>query len=1255
MSPLSSSSQRPSSYSFSSSSPSIASSTSKLMPSSLPSTRSMPPECLERIVFHASQDHRVLCTLMQVNSTLFQMATPYLYREAFHFQFGDEFILDWNTEAWTRHLREVRHTKLLLLYLSCTEPVQSALSPSLSLSSSSSSSSTPSSLSSSLSSSALSSAFLSPHTDLLNSTATLSAASGQTVGAKQEPPGPKSGAVSTKATAGACPTIQRNKYLRRLSMLQGQGQRQHEYVEPQDNDSVNNDDSRSHSLPMSSLFTGSAVSRIPASLETLLKTYIDCLESHSDTTNATMGSSISASMKRKPGNSCGSIGIRKGKQRGTSNKWTGQRQRTVNYLDYVEHLDLDIFLTTAIQNLFSLSSLSSCSSSKGKRRLSTGFLPSQHHGSSRSKSYLSERVFIEQVLFRSTAQHITTLSLSVTTFARLQRDLMEYIVTPSSSMATAAAAAAQRERTPKTKNGAGVWEGAPLSQLSRLNISGLHAELKPRVLRAIRWFLRRHVAVYPGTLTAISLEGAGDSIVNRRRQRNRNVVAAEPVQPGVVHFNHQDADYYDENEVIDELEEEEQPGHGHHNHHHHLYQHQQPQTTNHHQYPHHHPLHYHNLPLNGGPNGVLFVDAAGQINNILNGGNNAAAAAAAAAQAAVAFPGVFHSQYYLLNRNPDQSCEIDFLCVFQELQGQLKVLDLSQWSWSVITHQALDLIPTSHLTTLRFHPRTRIQSPHGSLFLSRCPMLKDLEIHAFDAGLLDLDNNSYYSAFMNTNGSSSEGGNDANVGVNTTTLSSIHQHQQQQEHQLMSPSMSISTPDLTSTSITGSSSSVTTSLQSLSLTGSVQNVLPAASDAIRIMGKSLTTLELTGHLDGFLSAQQTHRLMDWSVSLSDMALPHLTTLQLHGHLAMTFEVPLLLELCPTLRKLGLTIRSYTSTSFIRSEAARVLPRFMVPWEKKEKEMANSDPQSHGSVSKEARKFCLRELHLEGPWILTDKDMTQLGEQIYGLVVLNLVECRFYPNQRRRMVNEEDRVEEDLERCGDPEVGKSSHDIDSDQEQASPVVRLVERMQGTLRILRVHRRGLEGKPRRDSADYSSSILPSKVPATSSTSLDAFHDSNNNKSIINSGNLSTAHISLPSLPQSSSLPRESVLEFKKRFPLIELQIQERQHEHSFVLASSAETLRRIHQSPRPARIPTHFSDLLGQPSSPSRLHDFQAQNSAWRRVQHAMPFLKIFQRRPTYTPNGYENHLIRSWGRPSERFAWLLPTRRRSSVPNINVTF
>ncbi|KAI1308723.1 hypothetical protein EDD11_004188 [Mortierella claussenii] len=1179
----------------------------------------MPPECLERIVYHASGDHRVLATLMQVNSTLFRMATPYLYHEVFNFKVGDDFKLDWDTETWTRHLRQVRHAQLLLLYLSCTETIQRwmQLQPIFSPS-------------------------RAPTATSCNNTSTTSLLSAI-------------GAATTTGSASAAGTLKSHTKSRRASdmvqmskclksMMQGQVQGQSQsqsqrrqdqsslHVKPQDtawSTPFSFSHSPSSSPPSNTPSPATIIEPIPLLLENILRKYYSHHHQHQEPQGATTALPVDCSRFTSTKRRASTV------SRWTDTGYTAAAAtgmstlRIVNYLDYVEHLDLDAFLSTAIQTLFSPSLSSTvanvsasstagaaaptlavkaaaAAAAAGKRRVPKALDTLTHHAMTRGHHFSAERAFVERVLLRATTNHITMLSLSITAFARLQRDLMAPLNSPNPIPSAWPSST--------LKNSAGVRTGAPLSQLSRLCLSGMHAELKPKVLRAIRWFLRRHVAVYPGLLTSIRFQGPGDSIMNRRRQRNRNVVAAEPVQPGVVHFNSQDA-HADENDLIDNLEEEEEepqqgqnasPAAYQHQHQHH-YQYQ------HHHHPDHLALHHHNLPMNGSPNGVLFVDAAGQINNVLNGGNNAATAAAAAPQAAVAFPAVFHSQYYLLSRNPDQSCELDFMCLVQELRGQLEVLDLSQWSWSVLTQQALDMIPTSHLITLLFHPRTRIQSPHGSDFLKRCSQLKKLEIHAFDSKMMNLDDDH----------------------ANTTWPTSTMQQQDPPTLTLIPLHAATSTTSVTpSVSLHNVSSSATASLDILSLTGSVQNVLPAVSDAIRIVGPSLTSIDLSGHLDGFLSVEETRRLLDWNTSLSSLTLPRLTTLQLHGHLAMTFEAPLLLELCPTLRTFGLTIKSYTSSSFVRTDLARVLPRFMVPW----------DQEIHTRKSAFwMPPFQLKALELEGPWILTDRDMRQVGEQLCGLVELNLVGCRFYPTRERVIDDQKNVVESDYAerdpyffRCVenmDTEKGPE-HGHENEDEHLTYVVRLVKRIQGTLRILRIHRRGLEGQLHRNSADGSSMV-------SSHSSLNRYCEHEDEGACCR-----------------NDPPAEPVLAFKKQYPQIELLIQEKQHEHSFVLAPSAETLRRIHHHspPRTRMPPTHFSNLLGQPSSPSTLHEFQAQGSAWRRARNALPFLNKLKRRPVYTPNGFENHLIRSWGRATDRLSWLPRrnggSRGRGSIPSFS---
>ncbi|CAO3564525.1 unnamed protein product [Mortierella alpina] len=902
-----------------------------------PVAPSMPPECLERIVSYAAQDHRVLSTLMQVNSTLFRMATPYLYREPFRFIFGDEFQLDWDTESWSRHLREIRHAKLLLLYLACTDTVQAQLLRER----------------------------VPRGTPLLSSPADSAVPKEKYSRKWHRPPPPHAdGSQSTEGDSHS-PPAQRSQPL--------------------------------------------LLERIPARLERLL-TALVLPRDHLATINTTNTHGF----------------------------------HTVNYLDYVQHLDLDGFLTSSIQTLFSTPVANAGDKHSVWDQSQLGSMKGCYQRT-------TVRTFIERALFRSTAPHVTTLSISVATFARLQRDLMQHVLdsTPPSE-SPVSVAVPLTPSTPwspvKTKNSAGAPTGAPLSQLTRLNISGLHASLKPKVLRAIRWFVRCHVARYPGVLREVSFEGPGDKILSRRRQRNRNVVHSEPIQPGVVHFGHQDlADNGLGGGGGDGLNEVTGDG-----------------TA---------------LQVED-PQGVHFAEAADTINGMLN----------VFGVPIEAVPADFHSQYYLLAQNPDESSAVDILAIVQELRGQLEVLDLSLWSWGVVNQQALDLIPTQHLTTLKFHPRTRIQSQNGPLFLRKCSKLRALDIHAFGPALLHPD-----SIYTSAASPSLEGA----------------------------------------------------SLIELSLTGSVPNVLPAIRDAIQHSGKSLETIELSASLDGFLSEQEAFRLMDWSTSLSGFTTPKLTSLRLHGQLAMMFKVPSLLELCPTLRQFALTIKSYTSTSFVNAHLAHVLRRFMVP--------LDQDQMDAHVVS----KFRLDVLDLEGPWILTDRDMDQIAHQISGLTHLNLVDCRIASSPCT------DKNQDDVSRGHPP------------KSPCNPVVRLVERVQDTLRVLQVHRRCLEGNPQ----------------------------------------------NCQQCP-----PSEAVLAFKERFPTVKLIIRERQNENSYVLAPSVETMRRIqHPMSRRRTLSIQYSGSMGRQYLHHQRHDQEHQHqhqhqqgpqyAAWARNYLQAPMQSSSWRRAT----------------------------------------
>ncbi|KAF9570109.1 hypothetical protein EC968_002166 [Mortierella alpina] len=935
----------------------------------LPAAPSMPPECLERIVSYAAKDHRVLSTLMQVNSTLFRMATPYLYREPFQFIFGDEFQLDWDTESWSRHLRAVRHAKLLLLYLTCTDTVQAQLGRGR----------------------------VQRGTSLLSPSADLTVPKEKYSRKWHRPPSAHAGGSQSTETCSLSPPAQR----------------------PQ----------RSQSQPL-------PLEIIPARLEKLLTAFV--LPRNHPT----------------PANTAGTHGF-----------------RTVNYLDYVEHLDLDRFLTSSIQTLFSTPFANADDKYSVWEQSQIGSLKG---------CYLqtTERTFVERVLFRSTAPHVTTLSISVATFARLQRDLMEHVLDSTPVSLTPS--------TPvKQMNSVGVQTGAPLSQLARLNISGLHTSLKPKVLRAIRWFVRCHVARYPDVLREVAFEGPGDKVSSRRRQRNRNVVHSEPVQPGVVHFNHQDQAEDGLGGGGDGLNEMTGDGMA--------------------------------LQVED-PQGVHFADVGDTINGLFN----------VYGVPMEAVPADFHSQYYLLAQNPDESSATDILGIVQELRGQLEVLDLSRWSWGVVSQQALDLIPTQHLTTLKFHPRTRIQCLNGPLFLSKCPRLKTLDIHAFDANLLRQD-----CICSSTAGSSPEGA----------------------------------------------------LLSALSLTGTVLNVLPVTRDAIQHTGKSLESIELSASLDGFLSERETIRLMDWSTSLSGFTTPHLATLRLHGHVALMFNVPFLLELCPTLRQFALNIKSYTSSSFVNADLAHVLRRFMVPLDQNQMDM------------QAAPKFRLDVLDLEGPWILTDRDMDQIALQITGLTHLSLVDCRIYSSTCT-----DDGQDEDPTGC----IPKSL---------CSPVVRLVERAQSTLRVLQIHRRCLEGN------------LQHCQPCP---------------------------------------PYEPVLAFKEQFPHVKLIIRERQNENSYVLAPSVAILRRIqHPMSRRRTLSIQYSGSMGRQhlhhprlyEEHQRRHQYSAWTQApmqssswWRATDVVVPFLKSFRRQKCSSRDtGFEGEPVRSW-RGTEG-----GQGRRKSLSNMTLKF
>ncbi|KAG0086704.1 hypothetical protein BGZ92_007953, partial [Podila epicladia] len=367
----------------------------------------LPLECLELVVKYASTDHRVLAALMQCNTTLFRIATPYLYYEPYSFTDGDEFRLDWNTDTWTRHLRRVRHAHLLLLYLQCAENFRN--SP----------------------------RFTSPPA--------------ATPTARDE-----SVSEGSATTTVRPPSPGRIPWRRPLS--------------------------KSTSTPsMRQLYTSSPSSNTPPLLRTLLN-------SCSFTTNPNANSNANTQAQT------------------TSFSASLFKTRHINYLEYVLHVDLDTFISSCLSIMFSSASAHSTLMHPRRRRL---FF--QHPHVSLKRSPLAERHFIEKRLLQSTIHHLTTLSLSIASFIHLQELLNDTLRLMQNDDLSPCAVSPV-----KVVNTAGNRTGPPLSQLSRLRLGGLDADLSMKTMGLVRQFFRFHALAYPGRLTEVEFEGLGDTSSLRR-------------------------------------------------------------------------------------------------------------------------------------------------------------------------------------------------------------------------------------------------------------------------------------------------------------------------------------------------------------------------------------------------------------------------------------------------------------------------------------------------------------------------------------------------------------------------------------------------------------------------------------------------------------------------------------------------------------------------------------------------------------------
>ncbi|KAF9210346.1 hypothetical protein BGZ59_009549 [Podila verticillata] len=851
----------------------------------------LPLECLELVVKYASTDHRVLATLMQCNTTLFRIATPYLYYEPYSFTEGDEFRLDWNTDSWTRHLRRVRHAHLLLLYLRCTE-------------------------------------------DFRNSPRLTSPAAKSTV--KEEP------ASETLPSIARPPSPGRLPWRRPLT--------------------------KSTSTP--SLRQQYASSPTPP----LLKTLLDSRSVNSSNTNSNA-------------------------QAHTSSSTSLFKTRHINYLEYVLHVDLDTFLSSCLSIMFSSASAHTQLMHPRRRRL---FF--QHPHIALCRSPLAERHFIEKELLQATTHHLTTLSISITSFMHLQ-ELLNDTLRPMQKDDLS------RCEVSSTKyiNSAGNRTGAPLSQLVRLCLGGLDADLSIRIMSVVRQFFRFHALAYPGRLTEVEFEGLGDISSLRRRTIRRDVQAhqqqqalEDPFQPFVVPQNvgpiedefHDDEDELQNlTDIQDAIEFD-------------LGQQQQQQQQIH--------------PAALAHNWVPFQ--------------------------------LMNQPQIITERSPAKL--VHYLRAFGELKDQLEVLDLSKWGWSTFSEQELQCIPFKHLKVLKFHPRTKAKHTQGPKWMSRFSKLKELNMNIWDPHMLDwtiLDN------WEVLGGSEMEEDR-------TPTVDVLDRQKK--------PALKPRPP----------------SLRHLTLSGTVPHVLDVLQDAVTHMDK-LTTIDLSASLDGFLDSHQTLQLQCWALSLP--ILDHLTVLRLTGHLALTFQAPLLLETCNRLRELSLSILAYTSSSLFAREADHcVVPKFL-------REEGDED-------------ICLarlKVLSLEGAWVVRPRDMALMARKLPWLIELSLMGCRFFS-------------------AGPQDPSSSAH---------VSLPGLVRALAPMLRKIKIHRRGIEG------------------PLDESVRLDGYRkDDRARKQGAHSRTATgtSTKTTTDTITKQEPAP-DKVMAFKRRFPDVQVMIVERQNENSFVI--------------------------------------------------------------------------------------------------------
>ncbi|KAF9309404.1 hypothetical protein BG003_009800 [Podila horticola] len=667
--------------------------------------------------------------------------------------------------------------------------------------------------------------------------------------------------------------------------------------------------SKSTSTPsMRQLYASSPSSNTPLLLQTLLN-------SRSVTTNSNTNSNANAQAHAASSSAC------------------LFRTRHINYLEYVLDLDLDTFISSCLSIMFSSASAHTTLMHPRRRRL---FF--QHPHVSLKRSPLVERHFIEKELLQATTHHLTSLSISIASFMYLQEFLNDTLKLMQKDDLSPCAVS-----TMKAVNTAGNRTGEPLSQLARLRLGGLDADLSTKVLGLVRQFFRLHSLAYPGKLIEVGFEGPGDTSSLRRRTLRRDV-HIQPPQPQInaqapaFHVNLHPAtqivveDDFEEDDddmqhVIDLQEVIE----------HHLNQQQQQQQQQ-----------------AGGPPGNFLPFQ------------------------------LWNQPQGVTENSPGRL--IHYMRALQELKNQLEVLDLSKWGWSTFRWAELRLIPHKHLKILKFHPKSRVRHSQGPEWLAQFSNLQELDLSIIDPHMLDW--------------TTLEGWELLEEGETNTAENKEPSTPEMPEEQ-EKPLVPKPPP--------------TPSLHHLTLSGTVPHVLDVLQDAVTHMDKTLSTIDLSATMDGFLDSREALQLQSWALSLT--TLDQLVVLRLTGHLALTFQAPFLLEACPRLKELSLSILAYSSSSLFAREVDHcVVPKFL----------RDEDDENITLAG-------LRVLALEGAWVVRPQDLALVARKLTGLMELSLMSCRFFA-------------------AGAQDPPASAHVGLPD---------LIEVLVPMLRKLKIHRRGIEG--------------------------------------------------------------------------------------------------------------------------------------------------------------------------------------------------